>query len=86
MQEELITAGTFDLDLGVLTEKAATLYGTANGQLEFVGLRTMDRKVGDRWQKFAVITFTDHDLQALPDEALKDTGLKPYYELTFPIA
>ena len=84
MQEEQITAGTFEL--GALAETAATLYGTANGQLEFVSLRTMDRKIGDRWQKFVVITFTDHDLQALPDEAFRDTGLKPYYEFTFPIA
>jgi len=84
MQEEQITVGTFDL--GALTEKVATLYGTANGQLEFVSLRTMDRKIGDRWQKFVVMTFTDHDLQALPDEAFEATGLKPNYELVFPIA
>jgi len=63
-----------------------TLWGTANGQLEFEGMRFDTRKINDRWQKFVILRFTDHDLQAVPEEGLIDAGLKPYYELEFPIA
>lgn len=87
MQEEKITVGTFDL--GAMTEKAATLYGMSGGQLEFMGLRFVTRKehngLRDIWRKYVILTFTDHDLQALPDEAFRDTGLKPTYELMFPV-
>lgn len=59
--------------------------GTAGGQLEFVGMRFLSKQIDGRWQKFVALKFTDHDLQAVPEESLVDAGLKPYYELEFPV-
>lgn len=91
MQEEKITAGVVNLndmtpDVVVTDCKAATLFGVSNGQLEFVSMTTMTRRVGNRWQKFVTMRFTDHDLEAVSLEDLRTMGLNPYYELTFPIA
>lgn len=69
-----------------ITTGSKTLWGTAGGQLEFVGMRFLSKQIDGRWQKFVAMEFTDHDLQAVPEESLADAGLKSTYELEFPIA
>ncbi len=70
-----------------ITSGDGTLWGSANGQLEFCGMQFVTEKTKHNgWQKFVILRFTDHDLQAVDLEGLQDAGLKPFYELKFPIA
>lgn len=69
----------------LITSAKGTLWGTAGGQLELMSMSFITRKVDGRWQKFAILRFTDHDLQAVGEDGLRDAGLNPWYELTFPI-
>jgi len=60
------------------------LWGLVGGELEYVSQRivTRQRPTGEFYNAM-IIRFTDHDVQAMPEEELIDGK---YYELEFPIA
>lgn len=62
-----------------------TLFGIAGGQLEFMGMKIEDyyNPETGKWEKLAVLTFTDHDLISCPIPHLRDGR---FYDLKFPLA
>lgn len=59
------------------------IHGVSGGQLEYVSQRveTKLRPTGEPYQVM-ILVFTDHDVQAMPHQGLKDGQ---FYEYEFPL-